>query len=150
MKKSSIISTVAVILVAGLGTLFTQLGMDWFNTLQKPTQWIPGFVIPIVWTVIYISFATILFLWQQNKTLPTKTVVLLAINGILNVLWCLVFFTLNQLFLGNIIIVINTIFGFVLVKDIYKQNNLYGYILSLYPVWLSLATTLNTAVWILN
>lgn len=150
MKKDSIISTISVIVVAGLGTLFTQLGMGWFDTLQKPTQWIPSFIIPIVWTVIYLSFAVILFLWQQNKELPLKTKILLIINGVLNILWCLVFFTLKQMFLGNIIIIINTIFGFVLVKDIYKQKNLYGYILSLYPVWLSIATTLNTAVWILN
>lgn len=150
MKKNSIISTVAVILVAGLGTLFTQLGMDWFDTLQKPTQWIPSFVIPIVWTVIYLSFAVILFLWQQNQKLSLKLTVLLIINGFLNVLWCLVFFTLKQLFIGNIVIVINTIFSFILVKDIYKQKNLYGYILALYPIWLSLATTLNTALWILN
>ena len=34
MKKSSVISTVSVILVAGLGTLFTQLGMDWFDAIN--------------------------------------------------------------------------------------------------------------------
>ena len=150
MKKNSIISTVGVILVAGLGTLFTQLGMGWFDTLQKPSQWIPSFVIPIIWTIIYLSFAVILFLWQQRQNLPLKTIVLLVVNGVLNVLWCLLFFTLQQLFVGNIIIVINTIFAFLLVSDIYKQDNKYGLILSLYPVWLSLATTLNLAVWILN
>ena len=150
MKKNSIISTIAVIVVAGLGTLFTQLGMDWFDTLQKPTQWIPSFIIPIVWTVIYLSFAVILFLWQQKDALPTKTIFLLIANGVLNVLWCLTFFTLHLMFVGNIIIVINTIFAFLLVSDIYKQNEKYGIILSLYPIWLSIATTLNTAIWILN
>ncbi len=150
MKKNCIISTVSVALVAGLGTLFTQLGMQWFKDLTKPTQWIPSFIIPIVWTVIYLSFIIVLCLWQNKNNLSTKNIVLLAINGVLNVLWCLVFFTLHQLFLGNVIIVINAIFAIVLVNELYKDNAKYGLWLTMYPIWLCLATTLNLAVWILN
>jgi tryptophan-rich sensory protein len=32
----------------------------------------------------------------------------------------------------------------------YKQNILYAVVTSLYPIWLCLATSLNTAMWILN
>ena len=150
MKRRILISIVAIILVAGLGTLFTQLGMKWFDTLNLPSQWIPAFIFPIVWSVIYLSFGIILFLWQQNERLNTTTTLLLVINGVLNVLWCLVFFTLNLTFLGNVVIVINTIFAYVLTVNIFQQKKLYGLILSIYPIWLSLATTLNLAIWILN
>ena len=150
MKKKVIISTVAVILVAALGTLFTQLGMSWFDGLIKPTEWIPAFIIPIVWTVIYLAFAIILYLWQQKTPLTKENTILLIINGVLNVLWCLVFFTFNQLFLGNVIIVINALFALRLIFEICKDSALYGLILSIYPVWLCVATTLNIAVWILN
>lgn len=150
MKKNITISIVSIILVAGLGTLFTQLGMSWFDGLQKPSQWIPSYIIPIIWTIIYLSFAVVLYLWQKDKDLPSKTTILLFVNGILNVLWCLMFFTLKQLFLGNVIIIINTIYSFVLICDIFKQNSKYGLALSLYPIWLCLATSLNTALWILN
>ena len=150
-KNINIIITIAsIILVAGLGTLFVNLGMDWFNFLLKPSQWIPNFVIPIVWTIIYLAFATILTLWQLSEKLPVSTRVLLLINGSLNVLWCLVFFTLKQTFLGNIVIVLNLIAGFWLIANILKQKSTYGYILTIYPVWLSIATTLNLATWILN
>ena len=150
-KNINIIVTIAsIILVAGLGTLFVNLGMDWFNSLLKPSQWIPNFVIPIVWTVIYIAFATILTLWQLRERLPLSTFVLLVINGALNILWCLVFFTLKQTFLGNIVIVLNLIAGIWLIVNILKQKPIYGYILTIYPVWLSIATTLNLATWILN
>lgn len=150
MKRRILISIVAIILVAGLGTLFTQLGMKWFDPLNLPSQWIPAFIFPIVWSVVYLSFGIILFLWQQNERLNTTTTLLLVINGVLNVLWCLVFFTLNLTFLGNVVIVINTIFAYVLTVNIFQQKKLYGLILSIYPIWLSLATTLNLAIWILN
>lgn len=148
--KKIIISFVVIILVAALGSVFVNLGMDWFNSLKKPTQWVPNVVIPIVWTVIYLSFAVINFIGLKNDDIPKSTVILMLINGVLNVLWCLTFFTLKLLLVGNIVILLNLIAGFVLIVDIYKYKKLFGYILSIYPIWLSIATTLNLALWILN
>ena len=56
--------------VAGIGTLFVSLGMDWFNALVKPTQWIPNWVIPVVWTIVYLSFMVILLIWQNKQKIP--------------------------------------------------------------------------------
>ena len=47
----------AIAIVAGLGSLFVNLGMEWFSLLQTPSQFPPNFIIPIVWSVIYILFA---------------------------------------------------------------------------------------------
>lgn len=150
MKKNIIITVVAIVLVAVLGTIFAQIGMDWFDSLIKPTEWIPSFIIPIVWTVIYLLFAYVLIKWQERRQLTKENVILLIINGVLNVLWCLVFFTLNQLFLGNVIIIINALFGLRLYFEICKEDAMNGLLISLYPIWLCIATTLNIAVWILN
>ena len=139
-----------VIVVAVLGTIFVNIGMPWFESLAKPSQWIPNFVIPLVWTVIYFLFAIVLFLWQGNEPLELHTFVLLVANGALNVLWCFVFFALKLTFLGNIVIIFNLIAGFLLVSNTFKTNKLFGYALAIYPVWLSIATTLNLAIWILN
>lgn len=148
--RNIILIVFGVPIVAVLGSIFVNLGMDWFDSLIKPSQWIPNYVIPIVWTVIYLSFIIVLIVWQTKKDIPTSTKVLLIINGILNVLWCLVFFALRQTFLGNIVIIINLIMGILLLINIYGNNKIYSYILSIYPVWLSIATTLNLAMWILN
>ena len=150
MKKNIIITLVSIVAVAVLGTIFAQLGMGWFDGLVKPREWIPSWIIPVVWTVIYLLFAYVLVKWQNKTPLTKENVILLIINGALNVLWCLVFFTLNQLFLGNVIIIINTLFALRLYFEICKQDALNGLIISLYPIWLCIATTLNIAVWILN
>lgn len=148
--KKIIISIAVIVAVAALGSVFVNLGMDWFNALRKPAQWLPNFVIPIVWTVVYLTFGVINFIWFKNDDIPISTVILMIINAVLNVLWCLTFFTLKQLFLGNIVILLNLIAGFALIVDILKYEKIYGYILSIYPIWLSIATTLNLALWILN
>lgn len=146
----TIISTLAIIFVAALGSVFVNLGIDWYDSLNKALQWPPNILIPIVWTVIYVSFGIINFLWIKGEKIPTKTLILMLVNGFLNILWCLVFFTLHLTFVGIIIIVLNLIAGILLWLDIFKDNKIYAYILSIYPIWLSVATTLNLALWILN
>ena len=148
--KNILLSFGLVIVVAGLGTLFTQLGMDWFDTLIKPSEWIPNYVIPIVWTVIYLTAGIVLFMWLQHDTMDKSLATLFIINGILNILWCLVFFTFNSLLLGLVVILINLVFAIYLVIQIDKYRPIYARALLIYPVWLLIATGLNLAVWILN
>lgn len=140
----------SIVIVAVLGSVFVNLGMDWFSNLSKPTQWIPNILIPIVWSVIYGVFGIVLSIWLYKFKMPRSTVILLVINGILNILWCLVFFTLKQTFLGNILIIFNLIAGILLLVNIYKNSKIFAYITLIYPVWLSIATSLNIALWILD
>ena len=146
-----IVSVIApIVLVAVLGSVFVNIGMDWFDGLVKPTQWIPNWVIPIMWTVIYITFAVVLLMWSSKEFISKKTKILLIINGILNILWCFVFFTLKLTFIGNIVIVLNLIAGILLWINVFNQKKNYSYWIAIYPIWLSVATTLNFAIWILN
>jgi len=145
-----IIVILSILAVAVLGSLFVNLGIDWFNGLQKPSQWIPNILIPIMWTIIYITFGVVFTIWIIRSGIPTNIIVWLIINGVLNIFWCLVFFTLHLTLIGNIVIILNLIAGYTLLIQIIKSNQLYGMIISIYPIWLSLATSLNLALWILN
>ena len=148
-SKYQILSVILVIIVAGLGSLFVNLGTNWFNSLIKPSQWIPNFVIPIVWTVIYLLACIYLVILIKNDKFDKKNTILFIVNGILNVLWCLIFFTLKQTFLGLIIIVINLVLGFIL-YNYQNKDNILAKLLLIYPLWLSVATCLNLCLWILN
>lgn len=154
MKKENIVKygipVLSVVLVALLGSIFVEMGMDWFDGLNKPTEWIPNIVIPIMWTFIY-SVSIFYLIHLVRKERDNKRVIwLLIINGFLNVLWCFVFFTLNSLLGGQIVIILNLIASVLLLKEICKTSELYSYILTVYPLWLSIATCLNLASWILN
>ncbi len=140
----------SVLLVAGLGSLFVNLGMEWYSKLNTPTQWIPNIVIPIVWTIIYILFAIVFSLLYKEAFVDKKMLILSIINGVLNVLWCLVFFTLNQLLLGNILIILNAFFATFLVIEMLRTERWYANLLLIYPIWIYIATSLNLALWILN
>ena len=154
MKKENIIKygnpILAVSLVAILGTIFTNMGLDWFMKLNTPSDWLNMSIIPIVWTIIYSLF-TIYLLYIVNKEKMNKTLFYyLVINGILNILWCFTFFTTKSIFLGQVVIIINLLSSFFLLKKIFDTSKIWGYVLMIYPTWLTIATTLNTAIWILN
>ena len=154
MKKEKIISygipVLSVVLVALLGWVFVDMGMDWFDGLRKPSEWIPNIVIPIMWTFIYFVFIFYLIHLVRKEKDNKRVIWLSIINGILNVLWCLVFFAMNSLLGGLIIIILNLIASVLLLREICKTSEFYSYILTVYPLWLSIATCLNLASWILN
>ena len=103
-----------------------------------------------MWSFIYsVSIFYLIHLVRKEKD-NKRVIWLLIINGFLNVLWCLVFFTLNSLLGGLIVIIINLIASMLLLKEICKTSELFSYILTVYPLWLSIATCLNFASWILN
>lgn len=147
--KYQIWAVVGVVITAVLGSVFVNLGMGWFNGLIKPSQWIPNFVIPIVWTIIYLLVAIYMVLLSKSSKFYKDNIVLFVANGILNVLWCFVFFTLHHTFLGVVVIVINAVLGYMLYLKQEKDNWLAKALL-IYPIWLTIATLLNAAMWILN
>lgn len=154
MKKEKIIKygtpILGVILVALLGTIFTRTGMSWFKSLQIPSEWVKDFIIPIVWSIIYSLFTIFLICSVKKDKIRKDLFVLLVINGVLNVLWCLVYFAINSLLGGLIFIIFNLIASIYLLKEIKKVSHIWWYILCVYPIWLSIATCLNLATWILN
>ena len=154
MKKENIIKygnpILLIAIVALLGSIFTNMGLDWLDELNKPTNWLADYIIPIVWTVIYTSFAIYLIYLTKNNKVTKKETILLSLNGAFNVLWCLVYFGFKNILLGLIIIIINLVLSILLAKQIFKTNKKWGYYLLIYPTWLSIATCLNLSIWILN
>lgn len=153
-KKQTIFSYIAILggilLVAGLGSLFVQMGMSWYKTLTTPSQFPPNYVVPIMWTIIYGIFAIVLCLWVRKDDISVSIISLLILNGIMNVVWCLVFFTLEQTFLGLVAIIWVLMLSIVLLKYIFNYKKTYALLNILYPIWVSIATALNLALWILN
>lgn len=148
--KYQIFQIISVVLVAIIGTIFVQMGMTWFNGLSKPSSWVPNYIIPIMWTIIYICAIISMFLLIKNDKMNKTLVIMFIINGVLNVLWSLVFFTLHWILIGEVVLILNLIAGWLLLTEMHEVDKLTSYILVVYPVWLMIALMLNTALWILN
>ena len=87
---------------------------------------------------------------SQQKRRAKAVFVTAAVNGVLNVVWCLTFFTLRQIFPALAVILVNLTASVLLVLQVRRNGKLWFYVMLIYPVWITLATALNGAIWILN
>lgn len=95
MKLNYIVIPLIVFLVALAGSLLTSKGMDWYKTLTLPV-WTPsGFVIGLIWTIIFIlSAISAILVWNgfSRGVRFNLIIVMFLVNAALNVLWSYLFF----------------------------------------------------------
>ncbi len=144
------IAIVSVALIGFGGRIFANSDSAWFISLTKPSEFIPNMIFPIVWSIIYICFGITIFLLLQQKTLDKCTLALIITNALLQILWCFVYFYLQQILLGLVVIVLTLVFSIILVVKLFSLKKYYFWIMLIYPVWLMLATLANNAIWVLN
>ena len=137
---------ISLIIVAVLGSIFVNLGMDWFNSLEKPSEWIPNIVIPIVWTIIYLIFYFTMIKFYDNSRIYNLYIIILIIQT----LWNMVFFGLGSFLLALLIIITLYIVSWLFVYYLSKENKKYLYIYLIYIIWLLIATYLNIGIYVLN
>ena len=135
----------------GIGSYFTGSGVtsDWYINLVKAPWTPPGYVFGISWTVIMICYAIYLSI-MVNSDNKKKLMYLYALQWILNVLWNPIFFGINQTGISLIeillllIVVSYTTFTFLSPSKKYSLLNLP------YIIWLLIASSLNTYIWLYN
>ena len=144
------IAVVFVIIVAVVSSIFTNASGPCYTTLAKPSEYPPNWIFPLTWSTIYVLFAIVIYLLLKNKQMNKKLIIVFSLNGLFQILWCLFYFTLEMLFLPLLIILATLTASLILIFKLKKINILYFYLLLIYPIWLSIASLLNIATWILN
>lgn len=155
-------------LVAAMGGLFTASPSNWlwYDSLVQPAFTPPNWIFPIVWNLIYLMVAiSIIIVWNKGnqekrflwfikwkKTHPLFrwTISLFMINGVLNALWSLLFFSLNQIDLAFIDILLLEATNIALVFLTWKISKPASVLLWLYTAWVAFASFLNFQYLILN
>lgn len=157
MKKRPIhlIAWIVLCETAGIvGSLFTAPAIPtWYAGLAKPWFSPPNWLFAPVWTVLYALMGISVYrIWRMSKTLKVarNEVKLFLIHLLVNALWSLVFFGLKNISLALFIIVLLWILIVMLIKRFNKLDLLSSYLLIPYFGWVTFATLLNFALWVLN
>lgn len=131
-----------------VGGLFTADGVvsDWYATLDKAPWTPPGWVFGAAWFTIMILFSffmTDLYQQSQNKKMIAG---LYSLQWILNAGWNPVFFSLRQTEIALVIItallLLILFFHFIARRKSIGQHLM----LSVYSIWLIIATSLNAYI----
>ena len=136
----------------GLGALLGG-SMDDFERVNKPSFSPPGFLFPIVWTILYILMGISSYLVCVNKTdkkFVDRACVIYVLQLIVNVLWTPIFFRFKLYFVAFLwILLLIALVVFMIIK-FYKIKPLAGLLQVPYLLWLIFASILNFSIFMLN
>jgi tryptophan-rich sensory protein len=154
LKLNYFIIPVITILVSLIGNYFTSIGLkDWYQGLALPSFTPPGFVIGIVWTVIFI-LATIsaLYVWPRFNCKPLKWQLagIFILNALLNVFWSFLFFVDNQLAAAIWEMIALNLTTLILILLIWPKSKFAASLLIPYFGWVTFATYLAYRIYALN
>lgn len=141
---------------AYIGNMATYPSVDtWYNTVEKPSWNPPRWLFAPVWTTLYFMIGCSGWLiWIQGSgdgaDRPVSVLTVFFVHLVLNALWSVVFFGLQQIGLAalEIILLWSSIVLYAVLA--WEYSRLASMLFWPYAVWVGYAAVLNIRIWQLN
>lgn len=148
IKTYAVSILVPLILGAVVGLLTTRTMH--YEDLNKPFLAPPAILFPIVWSILYIlmGYSHGILKWNDLATQKTETVYYAQL--IVNLIWPILFFTLEWRFFAFIWIILLDILVILMTIRFYRRDQTAGYLQIPYCLWVLFASYLNLATFLLN
>lgn len=139
--------------VGGLSALLTMDSMETFEKINQPPLSPPGWLFPVVWTILYTLMGIAAYLvYTSDKPEKQKKSALIVYGAQLffNFFWSLIFFGREDYLFAFIWLVI--LWALILANTIlfYRISKPAGILLIPYLLWVTFAGYLNFAIYLLN
>ena len=145
LKKAVMSFSIVAILVLS-SMILTKNSMDFYKSITKPDLAPPAILFPIVWTILYSILGITLTYFYDDKVIRNAII----INIMINVIWPVLFFRFQLLFISIIWLIFIIISTIKLFLKIEKNNKLFMYLNLPYLIWLFFALYLNVMIFLLN
>ena len=125
---------------------------EWYESLIKPSWTPPGWVFPVVWTVLYVMMGLAAWIIWQETGLKEASLPLcfFLFQLLLNGLWTWLFFGLHRPGLAFFEIALLWIAILITVILFWINRPLAGALMIPYLIWVGFASALNFAIWRMN
>lgn len=139
------------VLVGSLAALLTRNSMDFYSTIRTPSFAPPGFIFPIVWTILFVLMGISCYLIYDSGSEQTKDALTWYIIQLgLNFAWSIIFFNFRLFLFAFIWIIVLWIAIFIMIRKFAKINKVAAYLQIPYLLWVTFATVLTLFIYILN
>lgn len=139
--------------VGGLSGALTSDGIDeWYQYLEKPAFNPPNYLFGIVWPVLYALMGVSLFLIWVSPPHPRKRIAYVAfsVQLALNFFWSFIFFNFREPAWALAEIVVLWVCILWMIRTFYLIRKWAAVLQIPYLLWVTFATVLNAAIWLLN
>ena len=153
MRKALIISLLIPLAVGGLAAWLTMDSMAQFAALAQPPLSPPGWVFPVVWTILYLLMGWASFLiWKSGapQVAKKRALGLYGVQLAVNFVWPLLFFRAGLYGFALIWLVILLVLVVETMLAFGRIDRRAAWLLAPYFLWLLFAAYLNAGVWLLN
>lgn len=151
--KKLIICVAIPLLVGGLSAFISKDSMQTFELLYKPTVSPPGYVFPVVWTILYVLMGIASYLVLTSKAKQGDIDNALMVYGFqlaANFLWPIFFFSFGWYlfsFFWLILLWVLILATTIMFSRISKPA---AYLMIPYLLWVAFAGYLNLAIYLMN
>ena len=145
--------TASIAIGLGTGLLSVMLTLGNFKAysalLQPPMP--PGWLFPVVWTILYILMGVSAYLVYECDTEEKYIgLAVYVLQLIFNFLWLIIFFNIRNLLFAFVWLVFLWVLVLAMAISFYKVNKTAGLLQIPYLLWATFAGYLNIALYILN
>ena len=120
-----------------------------YNDYIKPVLSPPGFLFPIIWTIIYILMGISFYLLNKNDNVSRNIRIIYYLNKITKVK-AFLFFVFKLKLLAVLWIILLVLIITLMISKFYDINKTSSYLNIPYLVWCLYATYLTIGIYILN
>ena len=124
--------------------------METFQSLNKPALSPPGWLFPVVWTVLYILMGIASYLVLTSGQPNRAALTVYGIQLVFNFFWSINFFNHESYLFAFIWLVFLWILIFTTMILFYRISKPAGYLLLPYLLWVTFAGYLNFCIYLLN
>ena len=151
--KELIIAVAIPLLVGGLSALLTSGAMQSFNEINKPPLSPPGWLFPVVWTLLYALMGIashLIYTAKYSAGLAGNALLFYMLQLIFNFFWSIIFFNWEAYLLAFIWLLILLALIIVTTVKFYRISKAAAYLMIPYIIWVSFAGYLNLGIYLLN
>lgn len=150
-KKALLLSLAIPLLVGGISAFFTKDQMEIYSHLNQPPLSPPGYLFPIIWTILFIFMGISSYLiYMSNSPDRENALILYAFQLFINFCWPLFFFNLQNYFMALMVLIVLLILIAIMLWRFYKIKPWACYLNIPYILWVSFALYLNFYIFINN
>lgn len=150
INYKTLIICILIPLVVGLvSTLVSMPFMD-YDVLINPPLAPPGWLFPIVWTILYILMGISSYLVLENNIDSDDAIKVYLLQLFVNGIWSIIFFVLKARLLSAIWLILLIILIITMIIRFYKINKTAGLLQIPYLIWCLFALYLNIGIYLLN
>lgn len=151
--KPLIISILIPLAVGGVSALVSMNGMQDFEKTNKPPLSPPGWMFPVVWSILYILMGIasyIVYTKRKTDKRVDSALSYYAAQLVFNFFWSIIFFRLDAYLFAFIWLVVLWILILITTLKFYQISKPAGYLMIPYLLWVTFAGYLNLGIYILN